>query len=387
MPSVEILRPRLRGGRFEDGGIPLEFLGDLAPFRELVLEVAKWRFKEDRGRKRAPKGFTDSLSVKFTGLESGSVTPVISVSADQTVMRGMSWHERHAEYYAVKAGASIVETIAAAESGFSPHNNGYLQSSHLSYFRRIGHSLRSGEFIEFSSPAFDGTAHFNQRIRRALLNIAHEGRTLAQTDIRNSAIRGVVYELDQDSMTFELQPISGRRRKVSGPVSELHYQTFLDAFNRYQDGARVLVEGGSKHNRQSHPAKLESVERISILHPLDVPARLDEFRDMQDGWLDGEGIAPTRAGIDWLSDAFTRNYKEDVPLPFTYAMPSGGVQFEWSIGNLEVSLEVDLSTRRAVWHWLDVDTAHDYERELDLAVAANWEWLGVELARLAERAG
>ena len=387
MPDVEILRPRLRGGRFEDGGIPLEFLGDLAPFRELVLEVAKWRFKEDAGMRRVPNGFTKSLSVKFTGLESGSVTPVISVSADQTVMRGMSWHERHAAHYAVKAGASIVETIAAAESGFSPQNNGYLQSSHLSYFRRIGHSLRSGEFIEFSSPAFDGTAHFNQRIRRALLNIADEGRDLAQADIRSSAIRGLVCELDQDNMKFDLQPIFGRRRKISGPVSERHYQILLDAFNRYQDGVRVLVEGEGKHNRQNYPTKLESVERISILHPLDVPARLDEFRDMRDGWLDGEGIAPTQAGIDWLTDAFARNYKADAPLPFTYAMPSGGVQFEWSLGSLEVSLEVDLSTRKAVWHWLDTDTSRDYERELDLAVVRSWEWLGNEIVRLAERAG
>ena len=198
-------------------------------------------------------------------------------------------------------------------------------------------------------------------------------------------LRGLVCELDQDNMTFQLQPIFGG--KVSAPVSERHYRTILEAFNGYKDGVRVLVEGEGKHNRQNRLTKLESIERISILHPLDVPARLDEFRDLRDGWIDGEGIAPTQAGIDWLADAFTNNYRKDAPLPFTYAMPSGGVQFEWSLGNLEVSLEVDLSTRRAVWHWLDMDTSRDYERELDLAVAANWEWLGIELARLAERAG
>ena len=198
-------------------------------------------------------------------------------------------------------------------------------------------------------------------------------------------LRGMVCELDQDNMTFQLQPIFGG--KVSAPVSERHYRTILEAFNGYKDGVRVLVEGEGKHNRQNRLTKLESIERISILHPLDVPARLDEFRDLRDGWLDGEGIAPTQAGIDWLADAFTNNYRKDAPLPFTYAMPSGGVQFEWSLGNLEVSLEVDLSTRKAVWHWLDTGTSRDYERELDLVVVANWEWLGDELARLAERVG
>ena len=385
MPDVEILRPRLYGGRFENGGIPLEFLGDLAPFRGLVLEVAKWRFKEDARMRRVPNGFTKSLSVKFTGLEAGSATPVISVAADQTAMRGMSWYERYAEQYAIKAGASIVKTIAAAERGFSPHNNGYLQPSHLFFFDRIGRNLCSDEFIQISTPSVDQTAYFDQETRSTLLNIAREGRPLAQTDIRNSAIRGVVCELDQYNMTFELQPIFGR--KVSGPVSERHYQILLDAFNRYQDGAHVLIEGRGKYNRQNRLTELESVEHIRILHPLDVPARLDEFRDMQDGWLDGEGVAPTQDGIDWLSDAFARNYRADALLPFTYAMPSGGVQFEWSLGNLEVSLEVDLSTRRAVWHWLDMDTSRDFERELDLTVARSWEWLGDELVRLAERAG
>ena len=306
MPDVEILRPRLRGGRFEDGGIPLEFLGDLAPLGELIIEVTKWRLKEDRGRKRAPNRFTESLSVKFTGLESGSAVPIISASAVQTTMRERARYER----YAVEAGASIVETIAAAERGFLPQNNGYLQPSHLLFFHHIGRTLRSDEFIRFSTPLVEQTAYFDQETRNTLLNIAHERRLLAQTDIRSSAIRGMVYELDQDSMTFQLQPISGRRRKVSGPVSERHYQILLDAFNRYQNGARVLIEGNGEHNRQNRLTKLESVERVSILHPLDVPARLDEFRDMQDGWLDGEGVAPTQAGIDWLSDAFAHNYRK-----------------------------------------------------------------------------
>lgn len=204
-------------------------------------------------------------------------------------------------------------------------------------------------------------------------------------EILRPGLRGLVCELDQDNMTFQLQQIVGGM--VSVPVSERHYQTILDAFNGYKDGVRVLVEGEGKRNRQNRLTELKSVDRISILHPLDVPARLDEFRDMRDGWLDGEGVAPTQAGIDWLADAFARNYKQDAPLPFTYAMPSGGVQFEWSLGNIEISLEVDLSTRKAVWHWLDMDTSRCYERELDLADAANWEWLGVELARLAERTG
>ena len=56
-----------------------------------------------------------------------------------------------------------------------------------------------------------------------------------------------------------------------------------------------------------------------MLDPLDVPARLDELRGMQDGWLEGDGKAPPHSGLDWLSGAFAkRGYPDDIPLPYTY---------------------------------------------------------------------
>lgn len=123
--------------------------------------------------------------------------------------------------------------------------------------------------------------------------------------------------------------------------------------------------------------------QINILDPLDVPSRLDEFRNMRDGWLDGEGIAPARAGLDWLAESFERCYPDDAPLPFTYPTPSGGVQFEWSTGRQEISLEVDLQTRQSVWHRLDASTLSDDERELNLEETASWQWIGAQIVRLS----
>ena len=73
MDSVEFLRPRLRGSRFDNGEIPLEVLGDLVALGEMVQEVAKWRFlKENPQRQRIPRGFTDSVNLKLTRVERGS---------------------------------------------------------------------------------------------------------------------------------------------------------------------------------------------------------------------------------------------------------------------------------------------------------------------------
>ena len=69
-------------------------------------------------------------------------------------------------------------------------------------------------------------------------------------------------------------------------------------------------------------------ENPGVPHPLDVAARLDELRAMQDGWLDGDGKAPDHAGLDWLADAFNHYYPDTAPLPRIYPTEEGGVRME-----------------------------------------------------------
>ena len=131
-------------------------------------------------------------------------------------------------------------------------------------------------------------------------------------------------------------------------------------------------------------------------HPLDVAARLAEFREMQDGWADGMqhsqdwgngyGKAPSHHGLNWLAQAFEVNYPDNLPLPYTYPTPEGGVQLEWSLGPFQVSLEINLETRAAEWHWVQIPTDADAQESLDLADPGHWDWLAVEIRRLGQAA-
>lgn len=377
MTSVEILRPRLRGRRFENGAIPLEFLGDLAHLREMILEVAKWRFLNHHAdRLRVPRGFASAVEFQLTGLERGSAVPVISIATPQSTLAEGLPYEQHF----TGAVESIIETIDATNRDSLPSSNGYLPPKYLAHFNRIGRSLREDEFIQLQAPSVRASARLDQRTRLQLLQIANV-RELSQ----ELTIRGAVSEVDQDDMTFDIHPIFGR--KVSGTIPEQHYEAFMEAFNGYREGVRVSIEGVGKYDQQRRLTALQVIEQINILDPLDVPSRLDEFRNMRDGWLDGEGIAPARAGLDWLAESFERCYPDDAPLPFTYPTPSGGVQFEWSTGGQEISIEVDLRTRQSVWHRLDMSTLSDDERELDLESAASWKWIGAQVVQFSEQAG
>ena len=366
MPSVEFLRPRLHGPRFDDGEIPLDFFNDLAALREMVLEVAKWRFLQDNpGRQRSPRGFTSEVDLKLTGLVGGSATPVIGLSARQPPF---AISQVPYQKYFEEAIEHIIAAVHMTELSIQPVTNGTLPRKFFAYFDRIGRSLQAGEFIEFSVPSGRISARLDRAKRRNMLAISRI-RELSQ----QVSLRGLVSEADQQNMTFELQPSYGT--KVSGPIAEQHFEAIIEAFNGYRSGARILVHGVARYNQQNRLLRLESVEHISPLDPLDIPARLDEFRGMQDGWIEGSGIAPIHAGLDWLSAMFDLYYPDDILLPHTYPTEEGGVRMEWSVGNDAMILEVDLTNHCGEWLWFDRNSDRDCERTLDLEASPDWEWL------------
>ena len=108
--------------------------------------------------------------------------------------------------------------------------------------------------------------------------------------------------------------------------------------------------------------------------PLDVISRIDQFRQMRDGWLDGAGLAPPSAGLDWLANQLKVCKVEEIPVPYLYPTPTGGVRLEWSLPPHEATLEIDLHTHVAEWHALDVDTEADESRTLHLDTEADAKW-------------
>ena len=124
--------------------------------------------------------------------------------------------------------------------------------------------------------------------------------------------------------------------------------------------------------------------QINRLDPLDIRGRLDELRRLEDGWLDGVGIAPGSDELEWLAAGFDRHYPDDLPLPYLYPTVEGGVRVEWSLSDFEISLEVNLVTHRANWHHLNLETQADDTRELDLDNENDWTWIASEVQLLAK---
>ena len=116
----------------------------------------------------------------------------------------------------------------------------------------------------------------------------------------------------------------------------------------------------------------------------DIRAQLDELRLLKDGWLEGEGTSPPKPSLDWLEDAFDRLFPDDAPLPHLYPTETGDVQAEWSIGSIEISLDLNLGTHSGEWHALDTETGGLEERTLNGDDNSDWKWLARRIAAMVE---
>ena len=106
--------------------------------------------------------------------------------------------------------------------------------------------------------------------------------------------------------------------------------------------------------------------------------RIEEIRQLKHGWLDGAGLALRSDHLDWFVAAFERHYPDDLPLPRIYPTESGDLQVERSLPRDEISIEIDLASRRAIGHALAKVGDAESAFEVDLGTDPGW----IELARL-----
>ncbi|WP_322629953.1 hypothetical protein [Halothiobacillus sp.] len=363
---TEFLAPRMVGQRFDGHSIPLELLKDLAVLEEMIVEVAKWCYLLDHpNRKRSPKGFTDGIALVLSGIGDGSAVPQLSLSIEPSQLI-----PPEAATYFERARDHLIGAINAAE--YDEPIGTHLPEALLSYFDRIGRGLRDGEAIEFS-PLATRKARLTKATRRKLVLASSQVQELTE----EVTLRGSIPEADQGKMTFQIQVINGPL--LAAPLASQHQQTVVEAFRGYKQGLRVMLQGIGLYNRNERLQSLETVEHLSLLDANDVAARLEELKSLRDGWLDGKGIALDKDGLEWLTKLFQYNYADELPLPYLYPTAEGGVQAEWSLGDWEITLEVDLSSHQGEWHALEMTTEAEKVETLDLNEIQSWQWLTTEI--------
>lgn len=369
--STVLLQPKLNGERFNGGVIPLEFLKDLAVLEEMVIEIAKEKYKVDHPeRVRSPKGFTQGVQFKLTAIKDGSAIPTIALSFTTAEL----FPPENVTYFE-KARDSIIASISAAEHDEKTIKR-HLSPKALAYFDRFGRSLREGESIEFTTMNGHGPARLTKQTR---LTLVKESNVDEYTD--DVVVRGDVIGSLHGSMVFHVQLVDGT--KITANLTRQHAENVFQAQEaNYFHGTRALVSGVGRFGRNGRLQSIESVEHVEILDPRDVSLRIDELRLLRDGWLDRKGKAPSHAGLNWLDSAFARHYPDDLVPPCLFPTESGGIQAEWQLHPHDISLAIDLDTKKSLWHHYDHESGEDNEREIDLQDPSQWESIVKEIRRL-----
>ena len=375
MPNNSFLQLRLVGNRFEGHSIPFDFLSGLAPLQALIVEAAKVEYlRNNESRKRVPKGFEHSIELKLTSLTHGSVQ--LDVDLDDPDNSPLVPNQRT---YLTLARDNVVATIQEAEKGdIGEHST--LSKKMLSHFEKIASAMADDEEIHFVSPAGSEngsvSARFSKRVAAKLLNAAHKGGDTTQ-DIE---IVGSISELDQASLTLKILPVAGRTIEAS--IAPEHLDSALKIFNGYRRGSQAEFHGIARLNPAGTVVEFTSLSRLKIIEtPSNISRQLDDIRALKNGWLDGEGRAPSQSGIDWIESRLYRYLPADLPRPYLYPTEVGGVQLEWSIESNEVSVEINLESHLGVWHQLDLKSQRDLqplderEREFNLDQSSAWEWI------------
>lgn len=115
--------------------------------------------------------------------------------------------------------------------------------------------------------------------------------------------------------------------------------------------------------------------------------RLDYLATVEDGWIEGRGVALDRSGLLWLDHKMASHYVgTDLPLPFLCPSESGGVIGEWALERHTCMIEIDLDARTGSWVDVDMETGDGIDEQiLDLDSADDWQWLTDRLAKFTAK--
>ncbi len=334
----------------------------------MLIEVAKAEYKKGgENRKRTPRNFTKRMTFSISSMQEGSVVLGLALSCAPSLVE--PWE---AESLA-NAGQIVAQAVISA--GKEEPISEILPDKAIALFEEFGRGLQKGESIELQTSDPSINAVFTKDIRKHIL-LAHSAKKEYTEEI---SVRASVPDLmkTKNKITLLLQD----DRKVPAPFDSWYEDVVLDAIRGPQDKVRVQVKGIGRFSHDGKLQEVESIDDIAILDPLDVGMRLEELSRLADGWLDGEGKAPSQDGLKWLTEYFDRYYSGELQLPYLCPTEEGGICAEWPLDAANISLEINLENRHGDWHAMDVANNSFTEKDLDLSEVDSWNWLCEQIKR------
>jgi hypothetical protein len=355
MAKQDFIQPRFDGARFAENTLPLELARDLVAYETLIAELAKHLFiAEHNDRQRVPRGFTADFQLHLERVDPGSAKPLLCLVTAALFAGGTVGHDHHT--YFERARELVTECIASPDDRLPAAFPREL----LVHFNQIGRSLLNDERMEL--PAANGTLAVLTQDRRKRLVLA--ANAVYQREIQLS---GTIGEADWEKSTFRLRLPDGSSAIV--PMAEnFHKQARLFGG---KTRVQVTVKGIGTFDSWDKLQKVVDAQVSEIQPDFQLLGKLDSLCSLQNGWMDGEGIAPDKEKLVDVAIQMIGNYPEKIPFPLVIPTPEGNLLLEWNVRG-DPSVDLNLATMHAQFHAF-LPNNSELEREFSLTTDQSWK--------------
>ncbi len=352
--KTDFSQPKFTGARFDEHTLPVDVARDLAAYESLILDLAKHLYLTDHpDRERVPKGFASNFRLDIERIDEGSAKPilVLVLSGALALVGGERDYFEHARDL-------VAECIAAPDNALP----GNFPKELLAHFNQLGRSLREGESLELP----------RQRAENAVLTPDKRKKLVLAADRvyeKEVDLLGNIAEVDWEKSTFRLRIVDGSQVHVPMPDSFHNKAREYGGKPRHQ----VALKGVASYDSWDRLQKLISVESLEVVRNYAIATRMDELAQMQDGWFEGQGMAPDPEKMAVVADKLVADYPERLILPNIVPTQDGNLLLEWDADGTP-SLDIQLDSFQASFHAFAPNGA-DIERDFNLGNAADWQSL------------
>jgi hypothetical protein len=337
-----LLEPHFEGERFRNQTLPFALLRDLEALQGIILEIAKSNYKQSHpNRQRIPRGFSGQLELHLS-TRGGSFVAEVALIIDDALLEGCDPRMQRAR----AACDRFLEALAhVQEQRQGPPPS--LPDTAWPYVEKFGRGLHQDESIRMACTR-SGDVRLTREIRRQLL-LSRPGSKPLTEEIE--VVAKVVDVRPRD----HLMPIELKDGRVipcminDQQVADLRDVRVGDFGERW-----ALISGVGMLDTSQQLLRVEEADSIELLDPLDPIVQIEQLRHLPAGWLDGKGAPPSGQLLDKIS-SWLESHLRGEQLPRLYPTPEGGVEAEWLIGRLDLSIEFDPGRNTVQWHAMDLD--------------------------------